>query len=147
MCHHASWNLCHSLVLLVRVRHAVIFHPLSPHLRCVCAFCHVLLGGIFCVNLPKLGKKALGVVGEFLRWIPCIVVICDSDQDEDMEPRDLFEVTVAAELATLSKLLDRRDRIPILFFDILLGRVLSERTVAEFTERFPSLVVLFEIFQ
>lgn len=87
------------------------------------------------------------MVGEFLRRISCIVVICDSDQNEDMEARDLFEITVAAEFATLPQLLDRWNCISVLFLDVFIRRILSERTVDEFAECFPSLMVLFEIFQ
>jgi len=87
------------------------------------------------------------MAGELLRWVPRIVVIRDSHQDKDMVSRDLFEVTLPAECATLSQLLDRWNRISVLFLDVFIRRILSERTVDEFAERFPSLVVLFEIFQ
>lgn len=74
-------------------------------------------------------------------------MIRDSDQDEDMEARNSFEVTITAEFAALSQLLDRRNCISVLFLDVFIRRILSERTVDKFAERFPSLVVLFEIFQ
>jgi len=87
------------------------------------------------------------MVGEFLRRVSCIVVIRDSDQDEDMETRNSFEVTITAEFATLPQLLDRWNCIPVLFLDVFIRRILNERTVDELAERFLSLVVFFEIFQ
>ena len=62
-----------------------------------------------------------------------------------MESRNLLEIAVAAKFATLSKLLDRWHRVPILFFDVLVGWVLRERTIDELIEVFPPLVVFLEI--
>ena len=87
------------------------------------------------------------MVGELPRWCRRVIVIRDGNQYEDMEARNPFEVTVASEFPTLSQLFDRWDRISVLFLDVFVGRVLSERTVDEFTERFPSLVVFFDVFQ
>jgi len=74
-------------------------------------------------------------------------VVSDSNQDEDVEPWYLFKIAVSTEFAALSKLFDRWNRVSILFFDIFVGRLFSERTVDEFAERLAPLVVLFKILQ
>jgi hypothetical protein len=147
MCHHVDSTDFSVHVLPVGIRHAVVLHPVPPHLRRVSAFPYVLSGGVFRIDLSKLMQKSLCVIGEFLWWRPRVIVISDSDQNEDMESRYLLEVTVAAEFAALPKLLDRWHCVPVLFFDILPGRVLSERTIDEVAEILPPLVVFFEILQ
>jgi hypothetical protein len=62
-----------------------------------------------------------------------------------VESRYVFEIAVAAELTALSKLFDRRNRVPILFLYVFVGRLFSQRTVDELAERLAPLVVFFKI--
>lgn len=129
------------------IHHAVVFHPLAPHLRRECALGHVGSGPLFSVDLSERVEKPLCVVGEFLWWSGLVIVVGDSNQDQNVKPWNLFEIAVTAKLTALPKLFDRWYRVPILFLDVLVGWILGERTVEELAEVLPPLVVLSEVLE
>jgi len=131
--------------LLVWISHPVILHPLTPHLRRECALSHVIPGFFFGVEIPKCVDESLRVISEPLWRHTCVIVVGDSNQDEDVESRNLLEIAVAAELAALSKLFDRWHCVPILFFEVLVRWIFGKRTIDELAEVFPPLMVFPEI--